>query len=219
MMNRFEQRPRSGSGPTHWYRFAGEFHLTEIREDRSGEWHADGKLPEGVDPSAVVVIPPVKPIPTVLDNLMAILHQVPANAPHREQTTEMMQTIAELGTPQSAATLARNIQMRLKEIPNVAEEQIRFLEQVSERMLRAELHEGRVRGTDVAGLLMVRDPSFIRTVAWVNPQACSGILSDAVMMKVSEIGGRGHVDASSLLEWWTGRAVATGAGLVAGPGR
>jgi hypothetical protein len=185
MMNRFEQRPSSGSGPIHWYRYAGELHLTEIRPDRSGQWHADGKLPEGVDPSSVVVIPLVRPIPTVLDNLLSILRQIPANAPNREQTTAMMQTIEELGTPQSAARLARDLQMRLAEMPSVAEEQIRFLEQVSERMLRAELHEGRVRGSDVAGLLMVRE--FARTVAWVNPQACAGMLSDAVMLKLSEI--------------------------------
>jgi hypothetical protein len=185
MMNRFEQRPESGSGPIRWYRYAGEFDLTEIEQDRSGEWHADGKLPEGVDPSSVVEIPLVKPIPSVLDNLLSILRQVPANAPNREQTTKMMQRITELGTPKSAARLVRDLQMRLTEMPSVAEEQIRFLEQVSERMLRTELHEGKVRGADVAGLLMVRE--FVRTVAWVNPQACSGMLNDAVRPELSDV--------------------------------
>jgi hypothetical protein len=185
-LHQFEQRPSFGSGPTRWYRFAGQTDLVEIGEDRSGEWHADGKLPEGVDPNSVVEIPKIEPVPTVLDNLMFVLRQIPADAPNREQTAEMIQMITELGAPETAARLAKNLQSRLTEIPGVAEEQIRFLEQVSERMLRAEMHEGKVRGLDVAGLLTVRE--IARTVAWVNPLGCAALLRDAAKLTLSEIG-------------------------------
>jgi hypothetical protein len=184
-VHQFEQRTSFGSGPTRWYRFAGQTDLVEIGENRSGEWHADGKLPEGVDPSSVVEIPEIEPVPTVLDNLMFVLREVPADAPNREQTAEMIQTITDLGNPASAARLAKNLQNRLTEVPCVAEEQIRFLEQVSERMLRAEMHEGKVRGDDVAGLLTVRE--IARTFAWINPPGCAALLRDAAKLELSEI--------------------------------
>lgn len=197
--HQFEQRRSFGSGSTRWYRFAGEPDLIEVGEDRSGEWHADGKLPEGVDPSSVVEVPAVEPVPTVLENLLSLLRQVPADAPNREQTAEMMQAITDLGGPESAARLAKNLQNRMAEVPCVAEEQIRFMEQVSEWMLRAELHEGRVRGCDVAGLLTVRE--IARTFAWVNPQGCSAMLRDAAGLEISEIGDM----ATQMIRWcWRG---------------
>ncbi len=50
----FEALPEEQKQPGHWYRYEGFEGLTEVRVDGSGEWHKDGKLPQGVDPKTVV---------------------------------------------------------------------------------------------------------------------------------------------------------------------
>jgi hypothetical protein len=187
----FERLSPEQKEPGHWYRYTGEEGLIEVQADRSGEWHADGKLPEGVDPAVVVEIPPGEPAPTLLDNLLALLEQVPATAPNHAQIAELMETLKDLPTQERATRLVKGFQKTLASVPPVAEEQIRFLEQASQQMVGTELLAGKVRGYDAAGVLMVT--AIAREVAKLSPQACSALLAKAAawdLVAVDEMAAR-----------------------------
>jgi hypothetical protein len=176
-MQQFERLSPEQKEPGHWYRYTGQPGLIEVQADHSGEWHADGKLPEGVDPSLVVEIPPGEPAPSLLDNMLAILGQVPANLPTHAEIVQIMETLKDLPTPERSARLVKGFQKTLASVPPVAEEQIKFLEQASQQMVGTELLAGRARGYDVAGVLMVT--AIAREVAKLSPQACSALLAKA----------------------------------------
>lgn len=181
----FERLSPAQKEPGHWYRYAGQPGLIEVQADHSGEWHGDGKLPEGVDPSLVVEIPAGEPAPSLLENMLAMLEQVPADAPHHAQTVEMMATLKDLGTPDRTARLAKEFQKTLASVPQVAAEQVRFLEQASQQMVGTELLAGRARGYDAAGVLMVT--AIARELAALNPQACSALLAKAAAWELVAI--------------------------------
>lgn len=184
MSFQFERLSEEQRTPGHWYRYEGQPGLIEVGLDRSGEWHPDGILPEGVDPGQVVTIPKGEPVPTVLEHLLAMLEQLPADAPNHAQTVEMMETLKDLGTAERMARLAKNFQQTLASVPPVAVEQIRFLEQASLQM-SPELLAGKARGYDAAGVLMVT--AIAREVAKLNDKACSALLAKAAAWQLAAV--------------------------------
>jgi hypothetical protein len=197
-MHRFERLGDEQKQPGHWYRYAGSAGLIEVTPDGSGQWHQDGKLPDGVEPAAVIEIPAAEPVPTLLDEMLAILKRVPKTAPHHAETVEMIQVLKDLPTPERAARLVKNFQSTLATVPASADEQIRFLRQASQQMVGTELLTGKVRGYDVAGVLIVT--AIAEAMAAADPQTCSAVLTKAAAQEVgslAELGSRVMQDC-----WW-----------------
>lgn len=167
---RFERLPYAEKQPGHWYRFEGSNDLIEVDEDRSGEWHRDGVLPEGIDPGLVVNVPMGERAQTVLSHMTAILSEVPETSPTHGEITELLATLNDLGTPERAARLAKNFQQVLGTVPAVAGEQMRFLRQAAQQTVGKELLAGRARGYDAAGLLMVS--AIVEAVGKDDPERC-----------------------------------------------
>ena len=188
--------------PGHWYRFAGSVGLIEVDENRSGQWHPEGVLPEGIDPALVVDVPEGAPAPTLLDHMTAILREIPGTAPNHAQVMELAATLTDLGSSARAARLVRSFQQTLASAPAVAEEQLRFLGQASQQMVGQELLAGKVRGYDVAGVLMVT--AIARAVAASDPKLCAELLAKAGTWKLVAIDEM----ASRLIEecWYRGLA-------------
>ncbi|MDQ2839496.1 MAG: hypothetical protein M3Y72_00320 [Acidobacteriota bacterium] len=194
----FERLSDEQKQPGHWYRCEGLAGLIEVTSDGSGQWHQDGKLPEDVDPGTVIEIPAAEPAPTLLDEMIALLKRVPKTAPHYAETVEMIEVLKDLPTPERAARLVKSFQNTLATVPAVAEEQIRFLRQASQQMVGTELLAGKVRGYDVAGVLIVA--SIVEAMAVTDPQTCSAVLTKAAALEVgslAELGSRVMQDC-----WW-----------------
>jgi hypothetical protein len=169
-----------------------------VTSGNSGEWHPDGKLPDGVEPAAVIEILAAEPVATLLDEMLAILTAVPKTAPHHSEAVEMIQVLKDLPTPERAARLVKNFQNTLATVPASADEQIRFLRQASQQMVGTELLAGKVRGHDVAGVLIVT--AIAEAMAATDPQTCSAVLTKAAALEVgslAELGSRVMQDC-----WW-----------------
>jgi hypothetical protein len=199
---RFERLDAAAKEPGHWYRFGGSGGLIEVDEDRSGQWHPAGSLPDGVDPALVVDVPEGAPAPSLLDHMTAILREVPETAPNHAQVKELVTTLTDLGSSERAARLVRSFQQTLASAPAVAEEQLRFLGQASQQMVGQELLAGKVRGYDVAGVLMVA--AIARAVAASDPKLCTELLAKAGTWELVAIDEM----ASRLIEecWYRGMA-------------
>ena len=180
---RFERLDAAAKEPGHWYRFAGSVGLIEVDENRSGQWHPEGVMPEGIDPALVVDVPEGAPAPTLLDHMTAILREIPGTAPNHAQVMELAATLTDLGSSERAARLVRSFQQTMASAPAVAEEQLRFLGQASQQMVGQGLLAGKVRGYDVAGVLLVA--AIARTVAASDPKLCAELLAKAGTWKPS----------------------------------
>ncbi|MEO6982673.1 MAG: hypothetical protein ABI072_06105 [Edaphobacter sp.] len=198
----FERLGAAAKEPGHWYRFAGLAGLIEVDADRSGEWHPDGVLPEGVDPALVVHVPEGEPAPTLLDHMTSILREVPETAPNYAQVMELLATLKDLGSPERSGRLVRSFQQTLATVPAVAEEQLRFLGQASQQMVGQELLAGKARGYDAAGMLLIA--AIARAVADGDPKLCTELLAKARTWELVAIDEM----ASRLIEecWYRGLA-------------
>lgn len=192
--HQFERLSDEQKQPGHWYRYKGTTGLIEVQADHSGEWHADGKLPEDVDPGSVIEIPAGEPVPTLLDEMVAILRRLPKTAPNHSEVAETIAFLKDLPMPERAARLVRNFQNTLATVPALAEEQMRFLRQASQQMVGKELLAGKACGYDVAGVLIVA--AIAEAIAATDPQTCSKVLAKAAALEVGALAELGsHVIA------------------------
>ncbi len=196
----FAQLSDDQKKPGHWYGYEGSDSLIELKPDGSGQWHPDGRLPDGIDPARVIVIPRGKPVPTLLDHMVSILNDVPPDAPNRAQAVETIVVLKDLPSQERAKRLVENFQKTLASAPAIAEEQLRFLRQASQQMAGTELLAGKVRGYDVAGVLIVA--SIAEAVAAADPQTCSAMLAKTASIEVRELAEL----ASRMIQdaWWRG---------------
>jgi hypothetical protein len=196
----FEQLSQEQKMPGHWYRYEGEDGLIEVRADRSGEWHGDGKLPEGVDAASVVVIPRGRPVPGLQDRLVAMLEGLPKDAPNHVEIAEMIAMVRDLPSATRAQRLVKNFQRTLASVPAVAGEQVRFLRQASQQMVMKDLLAGRVRGYDVAGVLLIA--AIAEAVAATDAQMCVAMMTKAAGLEVRELAESGARVIDDC--WWRG---------------
>jgi hypothetical protein len=200
----FEQLSQEQKMPGHWYRYEGEDGLIEVQADRSGEWHGDGKLPEGVDAASVVVIPRGRAVPGLQDRLVAMLEGLPKEAPsdtaNRAEIEEMIAMVRDLPSATRAQRLVKNFQKTLASVPAVAEEQVRFLRQASQQMVMKDLLAGRVRGYDVAGVLLIA--AIAEAVAATDAQMCVAMMTKAAGLEVRELAESGARVIDDC--WWRG---------------
>jgi hypothetical protein len=199
-MQQYEQLSDEQKMPGHWYRYEGEDGLIEVQADRSGEWHRDGKLPEGVDAASVVVIPKGKPVAGLQDRLVAILESLPKDAPNHAEIEEMLAVVRDLPSAARAQRLVKNFQKTLASAPTVAEEQVRFLQQASQQMVGKELLTGKVRGYDVAGVLLIA--AIAEAVAASDAEKCVAMMTKAAGLEVQELAELGAKVIDDC--WWRG---------------
>ena len=189
--HRFDRLSEEQKQPGHWYSYPGETGLIEVQADRSGEWHADGKLPDDVDPNSVVELPAGEPVPGLLDEMIAILSGVPETAPNHAEAEETIAFLKDLPSAERAARLVKSFQATLGTVPATAEDQLRFLRQGSQQMVGKELLAGKACGYDVAGVLMVL--AIAEAVAAKDPETCVKMVTKAAAMEVgscAELGSR-----------------------------
>ena len=180
--HRFDRLTNEQKQPGHWYRFEGQTGLIEVQADRSGEWHADGKLPDDVDPASVIEIPAGAPVPSLLDEMVAILSAVPDTAPNHAEIQETITYLKDLPTPDRAARLVKSFQKTLATVPATAEDQIRFLQQASQQMVGKELLAGKACGRDVSGVLMIA--AIAEAVAAMDPSTCVKMIVKSAGLEV-----------------------------------
>ena len=180
--HRFDRLSDEQKQPGHWYRFPGEIGLIEVQADRSGEWHADGILPDGLDPASVIEIPQGDPAPSLLDEMVAILSAAPATAPNHAEVEETIAYLKDLPTPDRAARLAKSFQKTLATVPAIAEDQLRFLRQASQQMVGTELLAAKACGRDVSGVLMIA--AIAEAVAAADPQTCVKLVVKSAGLEV-----------------------------------
>jgi len=176
----FEKLPADLQTPGHWYRFADSNDLIEVTVDRSGQWHPDGVLPADVGPKMVVEIPAGTPAVSLLDQMLGMLNAIPVIADNKAKVEELKSQVADVGSEEWASWLAQGFQQGLAEVPDVAEEKLRFLRQSSQRMVSTELLEGRATGYDVAGVLIV---AAIAEELMGNEAVCRTVLAKAAARK------------------------------------
>jgi len=149
----FEKLSPEQRAPGHWYHFAGDPGLIEVRGDGSGQWHPDGVLPEGVDKSYLVEVPLIDAPHLLRDELIAAIDS-DEQAASDAQLKEVREHVTELGSPAGEKHLAVEFQRVLSTIADIPEEKLRFLQHAAKQVLRRELMHGRATGVDAAALLM-----------------------------------------------------------------
>jgi hypothetical protein len=178
----FEQLPAAQKQFGRWYRYPGPGGLIEVRADGSGQWHADDSLPEGTDPNLVIDVPVGKPVPSLVDTMMAIMGEYPKDAPGAAQIAAIPQQFRNLSSPERALQMVKALQQGILSVPPEVEKQLQFLHQVSRRLVEEELVAGKATGEEVSGVLTIAaiadaltvDPRFVammRTIAGWNAVA------------------------------------------------